>query len=80
MSKVIETDRLILRTWNDHDLQPMLAINQDPKVMEYFPSLQDLDMTKNFIDKVNTHFGNHGYSLYATAEKIRMNLLVLLGY
>jgi RimJ/RimL family protein N-acetyltransferase len=45
MSKIIETDRLILRTWNDNDLQPMLAINQDPKVMEYFPSIQDLEMT-----------------------------------
>lgn len=37
--KILETDRLILRTWNDNDLQPMLAINQDPKVMEYFPDL-----------------------------------------
>jgi len=46
MSKIIETDRLILRTWNDDDLQPMLAINQDPKVMEYFPELQDLETTK----------------------------------
>ena len=69
MSKIIETDRLILRTWNDNDLQPMLAINQDPKVMEYFPSLQDLEMTKNFIDKVNAHFENHGYSLYAVIKK-----------
>ena len=47
--KILETDRLILRTCHDEDLQPMLAINQDPKVMEYFPSLQDLDMTKNFL-------------------------------
>ena len=27
--KILETERLMLRTWNDHDLQPMLAINQD---------------------------------------------------
>ena len=39
--KILDTDRLILRTWNDDDLQPMFAINQDPKVMEYFPELQD---------------------------------------
>ena len=45
--KILETDRLILRIQVDEDLQPMLAINKDPKVMEYFPSLQDLDMTKN---------------------------------
>lgn len=67
--KILETDRLILRTWVDEDLESMFAINQDPKVMEYFPSLQDLDMTKNFIDKVNAHFENHGYSLYATVRK-----------
>jgi len=67
--KILETDRLILRTWDDNDFQPMLAINQDPKVMEYFPELQDLEMTKNFIDKVNTHFEKHSYSLYATVRK-----------
>ena len=60
---MIETNRLILRTWNANDLQPILAINQDPKVKEYFPSIQDLKMTKNFIDKVTAHFENHGYSL-----------------
>ena len=79
MSKIIETDRLILRTWNDNDLQPMLAINQDPKVMEYFPYLQDLEMTKNFIDKVNTHFENHGYSLYATVRKDTGEFIGFIG-
>ena len=45
MNKIIETDRLIFRAWTDSDLQPMLAINQDPKVMEYFLGLQDLETT-----------------------------------
>ena len=31
----------------------MLAINQDPEVMAYFPTLQDLEMTKRLIDKIN---------------------------
>ena len=77
--KILETDRLILRTWHDDDLQPMLAINQDLKVMEYFPSLQDVDMTKNFIDKVNTHFENHGYSLYATVRKDTNEFIGFIG-
>ena len=77
--KILETDRLILRTWNDDDLQPMLAINQDPKVMEYFPSLQDVDMTKNFIDKVNAHFKNHGYSLYAAVRKDTNEFIGFIG-
>lgn len=77
--KILETDRLILRTWVDEDLESMLAINQDPKVMEYFPSLQDLEMTKNFIDKVNVHFENHGYSLYATVRKDTGEFIGFIG-
>ena len=76
---MIETNRLILRTWNANDLQPMLAINQDPKVMEYFPSIQDLEMTKNFIDKVTAHFENHGYSLYATVRKDTNEFIGFIG-
>ncbi len=77
--KILETDRLILRTWIDEDLEPMLAINQDPKVMEYFPSLQDLEMTKNFIEKVNAHFENNGYSLYATVRKDTNEFIGFIG-
>ncbi len=51
--KVLETDRLILRTWQDSDLEPISQINQDKLVMEYFPGLQDLAATKRFIDKAN---------------------------
>ena len=77
--KILETDRLILRTWNDNDLQSMLAINQDPKVMEYFPDLQDLEMTKNFINRVNNHFEKYGYSLYATARKDSGEFIGFIG-
>ena len=67
--KILETDRLILRTWNDNDLQPMLAINQDSKVMEYFPGLQDLETTKKLIIRINNHFEKYGYTVYATERK-----------
>ena len=77
--KILETDRLILRTWSDDDLQPMLAINQDPKVMEYFPGLQDLETTKNFITKVNDHFNKYGYSLYACERKDTNEFIGFIG-
>ena len=60
--KILETERLILRTWDDNDLQPMLAINEDPKVMEYFPELQDLETTKKLIIRINDHFEKYGYT------------------
>ena len=67
--KILETERLILRTWVDADLKPMFDINQDPKVMEYFPNLQNLETTNKFITKMNNHFNTHGYSLYACVRK-----------
>ena len=67
--KILETERLILRTWVDADLKPMFDINQDPKVMEYFPDLQNLETTNKFITKMNNHFNTHGYSLYACVRK-----------
>lgn len=63
MTTIIETERLILRTWNKEDAEAYFQINQDPKVMEYFPGLQGLETTKNFITKVNNYFDTHGYSL-----------------
>ena len=79
MKIMIETDRLILRTWRESDLQQMLTINQDPKVMEYFPGLQDLEATTNFITKVNNHFDKPGYSLYATTRKDTSEFIGFIG-
>ncbi len=77
--KILETERLILRTWIDSDLQPMFEINQDPIVMEYFLGLQDLETTKNLITKVNNHFDQHGYSLYACVKKDSREFVGFIG-
>ena len=36
---MIKTERLLLRRWWDLDTAAYVAINNDPKVMRYFPSL-----------------------------------------
>lgn len=66
---LLETERLILRTWEKADLEPMCAINQDTKVMEYFPSLQDRATTQKLIEKFNRCFEHHGYTFHATVRK-----------
>ncbi|MFN8911150.1 MAG: GNAT family N-acetyltransferase; N-acetyltransferase, partial [Alphaproteobacteria bacterium] len=33
--KIIETKRLILRTWTAEDVKPFYKMNQDPKVTEF---------------------------------------------
>ena len=77
--KILETERLILRTWVDEDLESMFAINQDPKVMEYFPELQDLETTKKLIVRINSHFEKYGYTVYATERKDSGEFIGFIG-
>lgn len=79
MGIILETDRLILRTWESADVQPMFQINQDPNVMEYFPGLQGLEDTQQFISKLNKHFEEYGYSLYACERKDSHEFIGFIG-
>lgn len=75
----IRTSRLILRTWEDSDLEPMLAINQDPKVMEFFPSLQDRETTIRMIQRFMQHYDQHGYTFFAVETKPPRQFIGFVG-
>jgi RimJ/RimL family protein N-acetyltransferase len=49
---IIETDRLILRTWWLEDFIPFAELNQDAKVIEFFPALLDQAGAREFIDRI----------------------------
>jgi RimJ/RimL family protein N-acetyltransferase len=66
---IITTERLNLRTWIADDIPLMTAISSDPKVMEYFPSTQDLKATQQLIHYINEQHDKYGYSLYAVEIK-----------
>lgn len=40
------TERLFLRQWRTTDLEPFAALNADPRVMEYFPSIIDRERSE----------------------------------
>lgn len=69
MSTLLETQRLILRTWQASDFEPMCEINQDPKVMECFPSTLSKEETRTFIDKLQQHYEQHSYTFFAVELK-----------
>lgn len=35
----VKTKRLILRPWQESDLEPFAQLNADPQVREYFPGI-----------------------------------------
>jgi RimJ/RimL family protein N-acetyltransferase len=65
----VETPRLILRSWLPSDYEPYIAMNQDPEVMEFFPSLltaeQSTEHIQSFIEKIT----GYGYGFFAAERK-----------
>jgi ribosomal-protein-alanine N-acetyltransferase len=62
---VIRTERLLLRPWQDDDLEPYAALNADPVVMEHFPATLSRAESDASAARVRAHFAEHGYGLWA---------------
>ena len=62
---VITTPRLLLRPWSDEDSSPFAALNADPRVMEYFPSVLDRSQSDAQVARIRAHFDRHGYGAWA---------------
>lgn len=75
----IETNRLILREWQEEDLEAFARINQDPQVMEHFPALLSIEETAAFIERINQHFRKHGFGLWAVVLKESEELIGFVG-
>jgi RimJ/RimL family protein N-acetyltransferase len=59
------TSRLRLRPWRESDREPFAAMNADPAVMEFFPSLQSRASSDASIDAWQCQFADQGWSNWA---------------
>ena len=64
-----ETGRLVLRRWTLADREPFAALNADPDVMRYFPSLMTGAQSDAFADRIEATFERHGFGLWAVEVK-----------
>lgn len=79
MKTVIETERLILRTWQDSDVKAFFRINQDPKVIEHLPGAMSIVQVNDFIARMNEQQQQRGYSLWAAELKTNAELIGFVG-
>ena len=77
--KILETERLILRTWKDSDIDPMTAIDQDPNVCEYLPTIGDRATTTARMHRIIKQQHEHGFSLYAIELKSTHEFIGFVG-
>jgi len=68
MTTIIETERLILRTWKKEDAEAYFQIKQDPQVTELRGPLTIQQVNAFILDK-NKHQNEHGYTSWAIEIK-----------
>jgi RimJ/RimL family protein N-acetyltransferase len=59
------TERLLLRRWRPEDRPLFAALNADPRVMEFFPKLLSREESDATADRIEAHFAQHGFGLWA---------------
>ena len=61
----LRTERLHLRPWCDSDREPFAVLNEDPAVMEFFPSPQSREASNASINAWQEQFAAQGWSNWA---------------
>jgi len=77
--KLLETDRLILRPWQDADRAPFAAIVGDPHVMRYYPNTRDRAAADAWVDKMMAGLDAGTSAFLAAERKSDGQLLGLIG-
>lgn len=77
MNASCETPRLLLRRWRKSDREPFAKLNADPRVMEHFPQLLSTAQSNAAADRIQQHFEDHGFGLWAVELK---NIVPFIGF
>jgi len=61
----IKTQRLLLRPWRDEDLPAFAKMNQDSRVMEFFPAILDRQQSDSVAKKIRQQLDDQGWGFWA---------------
>lgn len=64
---IIKTERLILRNWRQEDFKPFGALNRDPLVREYFPSVLTQEESDKSAQIFLEEIEKNGYGFFAVS-------------
>jgi len=65
MTNTLTGDRVVLRRWRQDDRPAFAALNDDPRVMEFFPKRLTRIESDAMVDRIEEHFNKQGFGLWA---------------
>lgn len=63
----VKTKRLILRPWQEADLEPFAKLNADPRIMEYSPSVLSHKESNDLARRIIAKLKEQGWGLWAAS-------------
>ncbi len=66
---MLQTQRLILRNWQQSDLEPFAQMNADAEVMKYFPATLSRSESDALVERIENHHRVHRFGLWAVEER-----------
>jgi 3-dehydroquinate dehydratase/shikimate dehydrogenase len=76
---VIQTERLILREWQETDLEPFAKLNADPRVMEYFPSTLSREESDQLAKRLQGKIQEKGWGFWAVSVPDLADFIGFIG-
>lgn len=73
------SERLGFRTWKTSDFPKLLEMNTHQEVMRYFPTIQTAIQCREFIERMETHYRQHGYCYFAVEELATEEFIGFIG-
>lgn len=73
----LQTQRLLLRSWQEHDAEPFAAMNADPDVMQHYPACLTRTESDAQMTRFAEHLNTHGWGLWAVEIP---NVTPFIGY
>jgi RimJ/RimL family protein N-acetyltransferase len=75
----LESPRLLLRQWVASDREPFAALNSDPTVMRYFPSLLTRARSDAIADRCEALIAQRGWGPWAVELKASKTFIGMVG-
>lgn len=76
---IIRTERLVIRQWQEADIQPFAHLHADFRVMEFFPSVKTFEESFKDYENNLAHLKKHGYGWWAVGERKKDNFIGFIG-
>jgi RimJ/RimL family protein N-acetyltransferase len=75
----IETERLLLREWQEGDREPFAAMNADARVVEHLTRSMDRVESDALVDRIIGHWSSEGHGLWAVETKADGGFIGFVG-